>query len=525
MRRALVAVLALALVGLLWIARTPAPRSDGPVLAPAPAESPRPATLLSVPPAVEELPGTSGASGDARQVRAPGARKAAPVIPTGPVRGRLVVDDTGDPIEAVLGLRLRTIDLALNEELVTRPDGSFAGRVAFPRTRLLALVKDEQGRELIDHEAPFDPELREEWLVPLPYPTSASGRLVDRRGEPLEQASVALLGRRAELAFVEDVTDGDGRFLLEGLRAGPYRLLLQGPWSRSAQEITLRAGPNELGDLVLAEPDGADVLVELVLAEPGPWPDAWLELRTEGDERVRRFGTFDAEALGAGRYRLQLPGIPRRPHELAVHAFDGRRYEPARAVIEPPATLELRVQGALDPGTLFRARSAASGEALLGFGVFGRRGRTWGLHLARERTPLGAVFRMEPAAEVRLRPGFEGWVLFAGGHRAALGSFAGAGPVIEVVLEPGWCELLQFEDAEGDATTPAGQQGLQDPPVLAGVEVLADGVLAATSDAQGFCLVQGEREPATLEFRLPGWRVVTETRLAVLRTVVLARVE
>jgi len=524
-RRVLVAVLVLALLGLLWIARTPAERSDGPRLGPAPVAARVPATLLRPPPVAEAAAPGAGARGAARPARAPGERKRAPVLPTGPVHGRLVVADTGDPIEALLTLRLRTIDLATSEEFVTRPDGSFAGRVAFPRTRLLALVKDAEGRELVDHEAPFDPEAEEEWLVPLAYPTSAQGRLIDRRGEPLDQAFVALIGRRAELPFVEDVCDPGGRFLLEDLRAGPYRLILQGPWSRSTQEITLRAGPNELGDLVLAEPDGADVVVELVLAEPGPWPDAWLELHGERDERVRRFGTFDGEDLGGGRYRLRLPGIPRGRHELVVHAFDGRRYEPARLALEPPATLELRVHGAAEPGTLFRARSAASGEALLGFGVFGRYGRTWGLYLARERVEVGPAFGMRPLAEVRLRPGFESWILFAGGHRSARGSFAGAGAVIEAVLEPGWSQLFQFEDAEGDATTPSGQQGLQDPPVLAGVEVLADGVLAATSDAQGFCIVEGEREPATLEFRLPGWRVVGETRLAVLRTVVLARAE
>jgi hypothetical protein len=111
----------------------------------------------------------------------------------------------------------------------------------------------------------------------------------------------------------------------------------------------------------------------------------------------------------------------------------------------------------------------------------------------------------------------------ASGYRAAAGSFAEAGDTITVALEPGWSELFQFEEAEGEAGGPPQHRGAQDPPVLAGVELLVGGQPVGTADAQGFFLLHAEREPEGIEFRLPGWRVVNEEYLASLHTVVLAR--
>jgi hypothetical protein len=59
--------------------------------------------------------------------------------------------------------------------------------------------------------------------------------------------------------------------------------------------------------------------------------------------------------------------------------------------------------------------------------------------------------------------------------------------------------------------------------LLAGVEVRADGEFAGQSDGDGLVLLAGQSAPASLEFRLGGWRVVSERKSGRLRLVGMAR--
>jgi hypothetical protein len=58
---------------------------------------------------------------------------------------------------------------------------------------------------------------------------------------------------------------------------------------------------------------------------------------------------------------------------------------------------------------------------------------------------------------------------------------------------------------------------------LAEVWVLADGVLATTSDADGLALVELERAPAQLTYQRPGWRVAGERDVEGIRFVQMIR--
>jgi hypothetical protein len=455
---------------------------------------------------------TRAASVSRERAERPRERNSAAAV--APIRGRVVIAGTDYAVEAVLSVRLRTLDLLRSESLVTRPDGSFEGKRLFPRTRVLALVKDPDGRELVDHEALFDPTAEGDWLVPVPaarWPTFATGRVVDRRGTPLDNVRVSLVGLEEGLGLVECRSVEAGFKLENGLRPGRYRLLLQGAFARAQPcEVAIRAGPNDLGDRVLAEPAPAGDLCVHFVDEERRWPQARFELRSEGDGRVQPFDCSDAKRRDDLSFEVCVPGLPAGRYALAVRALDGRTYESASLTVSPPATVEVRVHGAEAPETLFRAHDAATGEALSGFEVDVSLGRTWTSFEASKRGYVGKVYMNQELNELSVPPGYDSWVLFASDHRAVSGSFAGASATIDVALEPGWSDLLQFEDAAGEAVGLPDYEHLRDAPVLAGVQVLIDGALAGVSGDDGLFAASCAHEPDTIEYRRPGWRVVRE---------------
>jgi hypothetical protein len=538
MRFGLFLGLAVLLGALAWLARSSA-RGPGPRTAAREAEAREAGELELLAPEVppgESRGDSSGAEGErdpstrgrSSATRAPKAEAAAAAV-----RGRVVVAETGDPVEAVLDLRLRTIDLLRSEDLRTRPDGSFVGQTLFRRSVLLALVRTEEGRELVDHEALFDPRAEGEWLVRVPeraWPTFAFGTVVDRRGEPLAGAAVRLVPLAAGLAPADGESGRDGFVHLRPLRAGRYRLHADGRWARAEPvELELRTGPNELGLLVVPEPEpGGDLVLTIESDSPGvPFCGFELTDMAAAGGRRQRFDSTLGHVTEGGKLRLAVSDLPAGRYALEVRALDGRGYEPASLRFSPPARLELRATGAGHAGYTFHARDASTGEELLGFTVLGRKGRTWRCQSAfrEERIQSNVLIGSRSVAlgEVHLEPGFDSWVVTMNGYRAAMGRFAGAGATIEVALEPGWSELYQFEDANGDAFAPPQLQRFLEPPVLEGVEVLADGVLAGTSDADGFVALSADKEPAEIEFRKPGWFPADQYRLDILRTVEMAQ--
>ena len=496
----------------------------------------------------DELPGSSSATAESaprrRERGEANSGRGGPLQAV--VRGRVVVLETGDPIEAVLDLRLRTLDLRASESLVTNSDGTFTSHRAFRSGVLLALVQSPEGRELVDHEAPFDPASPEEWLVPVSnnqWPTLASGRVVDRLGRPIEEAQVTLLElskpripafergdswgqstlqdlmRAGEYkAFSRGLTDEGGRFTAGDLHAGRYRLDAHGHWARAASsEVVLRTGPNELGEIVVDEPVGAEVTVRLVLEQPELALEPVFEFEPAEGGPVRRFLSDPAEWNDDGSLTVRIPEIPARRYELRVRPHDGGVYQPEHLSVVPPATVEFHVKAGSARETIFRARHAGTGEAVMGFTVLARMGSVLEVNQARRllEAGLGWVTQM---GEVSVRPGFDEWFLTRAGFLPASGAFPPGGGTLEVSLEPGWGYLLRIEDANGDDFAPRNVLGLQDPPGLADVEVLADGRSVGVSDRRGFVLLKLEKEHARLEYRRPGWRVVSEFGSTVLMT-------
>ncbi|NOT31349.1 MAG: carboxypeptidase regulatory-like domain-containing protein, partial [Planctomycetes bacterium] len=423
----------------------------------------------------------------AREARAAGQRtkltpgRRAEPASRAAVRGRLVVAETGDPIEGAFPVRLRTLDLEHKESLWTRPDGSFTSAGEFERGVLLARVQDEKGRELVDHEGLFEPKATEEWRVPVParaYPTLARGRVLDRRGNPLAEVRVQLVPLDASRPYAEKLSDEDGSFSLVGLRAGTFRLHLQGVWARSEPAlVSLRGGTNELGERVLVEPDGAGLVVRFVPVEQGRWPDAVLALRSKASPYEVLYGTGMAEELASGLFELRLGRIPAGECTLTIQSRDGCLYEPLQHTFTPPAEVEIQVRGGGGEGVVLRVRDAESGELLTRFEVWNRQLGLWQIN--------GVSIHEHPGEEApvsQLEVGdMDAWVVLAPGHRGAFGTndLALAG-VVEVALERGWSELLVFEDVEGDAlgNPDIGRRRA----LLAGVEVRADGEFVGASD-------------------------------------------
>src|SRR5688572_16581798 len=269
-----------------------------------------------------------------------------------PVRGRLIVAESGDPIAEVFSVRLRTLDLEHKEELLTGDDGTFTSARSYAAGVLLARVKAPDGRELVDHEARFEPSSPDDWLVPVPsrsYPTFARGTVVDRRGAPLGEVPVRLLPLGAALPWIETLSDEHGRFELRNLQGGGQRLFLQGIWERSTIDVQLHAGANELGALALDEPR-ARLLVRFLCPDAVDFPSALLVVHPAASALAVTFSSWTADDLGNGAYELPLERIPAGTCRVEIEGLDGRSYAPDRAVIEVPGELEIRVSGRAGPG-------------------------------------------------------------------------------------------------------------------------------------------------------------------------------
>jgi hypothetical protein len=144
------------------------------------------------------------------------------------------------------------------------------------------------------------------------------GQVVDARGNPVAGARVLIAPRGADSVRV--MADAGGRFLVEGLPDGPYRVEVEragGPTLRlSAIEATTEAR--------LVMETGGGVEGEVFDTRTGSPPaDARLEIVLDGERR--------AVALSGRRFRVV--GLPTGPAKLVVHARGYPRTERSIEVI------------------------------------------------------------------------------------------------------------------------------------------------------------------------------------------------
>jgi hypothetical protein len=348
------------------------------------------------------------------------------------------------------------------------------------------------------------------------------GKVVSRSGRGIPDALVKALPMRAGGVIDCQTTDEHGEFELNSIGPGRYHLLAQGVLAVSAPlEVALRAGENRPVVLTLPVEDSPGPIRGRLVASAGKGdPYGVVVVRQGGSERrlavPTRFELFSGGDDGEAEF--QIAGLPPGEYVLSLVSVDGRPYEPAELRVSPPAEgLEFR-SDELPRGYAFSVRQAGSGEAIERALVLGRiQDQWWG----GEDPPSLTV-------------GFERWIAYAPGFRPQRGDFRRAGPFteeddvmvahVEVELTPGFGLAVLFKDAASPSlVAPAFEDCFG-----AGIgraQVLADGRVVATSDADGLALVDLPRAPARLEFRKVGWRMAGEREEDGLRWVHMLRAD
>jgi hypothetical protein len=534
---AVLAVLALALGA--WLLARPTPRAS-PEPAPAAAASPsataRPSELLATAP----LAPLAGAA-DGTPAGAP-RESAAESVPHGPVRGRLVDEESGAPLAEERVVLLATPGNRIAETLRSGADGRFESTRRFPRGTLRAFVTQPgTGERLCRHEAEFDPEAAGEWRVPVPAPraqvhaaaereldpfeTSLRGEVVDLQGRPVPDVVVKLIPLEAGGELRSDSTDPSGAFELEPLVPGVHRLLVHGNFTSTAPEsLVIAAGPNERGRIVLPIPPGGGALRGSLLLGEHEESLYFLRLRDPASGK-QIAGSSDWKLFDEddGVVDFELAAIPAGDYELSVVAFDGLAFEPSVMRVSPPADgLKFRASREPRRRCLVRVVDARSGAELEDFTTMLRIHGQW---IGGEGSPTDD-FEFFSAA-------WDPWIFFTAAHRPARSGPGRARRVpcddefecfeFTVELQGGFGGALLFKDVESDRLVAPGAEDPYLSPGLAGVRVLADGALAATSDADGLALLDLPGRPRSVTYEHPGWRVVGEEDEDDIRWVYLVR--
>lgn len=394
-----------------------------------------------------------------------------------PVRGRLWIKGTTDPLDELLTLHLRSGDLAVKERVVTAPDGTFVSAAAFPRGVVLATVLRPSGTVADELETFFEPAAGEEWNLAVRWPTFVSFRVVDRAGDPLAGVHVTLAGETPADEEAVSETRKPGEVRIEGLSPGRYVLALRRGFAHGERRILVARGPNELGELELRAAGGGEIRGEMRCAR-GENTGTVLLLDLDGT-LLARASTIERGRPGV--FEFVFADVPPGGYRLVPLAYDGRRYEPESMRVSPPETgLVFEASGTRPAFEVQWPEDVESGSTFVRF-----HGR-WFFEQGFSRADV------------------ERWFVLAEGRRPASGDPPASGPVVPR-LEPGWGHALLFVEVGADPAFPHGS-GIAGNP-LAGVEVLADGRPVATSDASGLALLSLEAEPEVLAFHKPGWLV------------------
>lgn len=179
--------------------------------------------------------------------------------------------------------------------------------------------------------------------------------LVRYGGEPLTQARVQLRGHDVPVKRVV-TTDLDGRFAVQDLAAGAYRISLVHSEERlfhnedlaltEDREVVIDIDTAHLAGIVVDAVSGepvADALVVLHQQLTGGETGSQITVPSNGD------GRFSASRLSAGRYHLRALHDGYQPAEQEVEVAAGSAVEGLRVSLEPAAGLEVAVALAAGP--------------------------------------------------------------------------------------------------------------------------------------------------------------------------------
>jgi RNA polymerase sigma-70 factor (ECF subfamily) len=330
-----------------------------------------------------------------------------PVLDEGVLRGR-VVDAAGSPVAAALvAYGLDTTETDERGRFALELDGP---RSLNRRVRERARVPDDVVRALAPGHLPAevravgrDQEGRARWPEPLVLelgsaPLAIEGRVVDERGEPLAGRRVWIAdealfggrmfdpGRGPELVTTEALlagrgpgwsyaeSDGDGRFVLEGLVPRDYRVaVMDASTLQRAEAADVAAGRR---DLVLVLPSGelfARLAGRIVDSHGAPVPGAQVfpmcdayEQRFEGNVMRTEHQTVAGVATDAeGRFALER--VPKDLVYLRIQGSDviplewGRKLAGGLARLAGERAEELEI--AVERRCHFQVVLAVPGEA------------------------------------------------------------------------------------------------------------------------------------------------------------------
>jgi len=361
------------------------------------------------------------------------------------------------------------------------------------------------GEALVDSVVGVYPELVPVTLSPR---GAIEGTVVDGDRHPVPTAWIRVEPVSGAPRPPEEAgADRDGRFAFRWLPAGEYEVSVETdryrPWS---QRVTVAGGSvvpldvNLVADLPLGSISGElrsrsgtqrrlwTGLLLQSLANPTFTSERMAKYRERDGELVAPFAFED---LPVGEYELQLVLMDNQPWDARTKVLTAPAEGVVFTCLDDVPTYELVV----------RCVDAETGEPLEGAQSRVRvTGPGQGYWL---REDMDSVMRQTQGLreqryglvpeDARLE-----WIVGAPGHGLARGDESamriesGVG-VVETRLTPGFGQFFLVTTHD---------RGLRP---IAGVELLADGASIGRTDERGVVFLEGEEEPARIEFRYPGW--------------------
>lgn len=232
---------------------------------------------------------------------------------------KVVVEAIG--IEGDLRARLAGLGAWTDEEGYYRLAGLAPGEVAL-RARRIDLVAAEQRLEIAAGSQELD------WRLKAGF--AASGTIVDAEGQPVPRARISAYDGNGRVVVDSSRSDTAGRFVLEGLSAGPLRVEGESEERPRAETTVMLAAGSAPPELRLVCPPVATLEGRLLGAsfEDLSRAKVWA-LSSTGSQRTGQVaydGSYRIGRLTAGEWRVvaRAPNFPREASGRAV-LRDGER--------------------------------------------------------------------------------------------------------------------------------------------------------------------------------------------------------